>query len=73
MRQLPQALQNEYNMFVYEELVKNCDVIPKNDPGAVLTILDKFSRKLYPKGEYVIRQGELALDMYFILKGEVAV
>ena len=53
--------------------MKNCEVIPKNDPGAVLTILDKFSRKLYPKGEYVIRQGELALDMYFILKGEVAI
>ena len=73
IKRLPQSLQNEYNIFIYEDLIKNCNLIPKNDPGAVLTIIDKFTRKLYPKGEYVIKQGELALDMYFILKGEVAI
>lgn len=28
---------------------------------------------MIPKDEFVIRQGELAHDMYFILKGEVRV
>ena len=73
IRRLPQSLQNEYNLFIYQDLIKNCNLIPKNDPGAVLTITEKLTRKLYPKGEYVIKQGELALDMYFILLGEAAV
>ena len=48
-------------------------MFPRENQGAITTITEKLQRKLIPKEEYVIRQGELAHDMYFILKGEVRV
>lgn len=48
-------------------------MFPRENPGAIRSITRRLKRKLVPKDEFVIRQGELASDMYFIMKGEVRV
>jgi signal-transduction protein with cAMP-binding, CBS, and nucleotidyltransferase domain len=70
---LPQSLRKDVLNYIYEDLIANCEVFPRENQGAITTITEKLQRKLIPKEEYVIRQGELAHDMYFILKGEVRV
>ncbi len=54
-------------------MIANCEVFPRESPGAIRTITKRLQRKLIPKEEFVIKQGELASDMYFIMKGEVRV
>ena len=48
-------------------------MFPKESKGAISTITSKLKRRLIPKEEFVIKQGELAREMFFIMKGEVRV
>jgi hypothetical protein len=38
MLDLPQSLRKEVLNFIFEELIANCDVFPKDSPGAIRTI-----------------------------------
>jgi hypothetical protein len=57
---LPQSLRKDVLNYIYEDLIANCEVFPKENQGAITTITEKLKRKLIPKEEYVIKQGELA-------------
>jgi hypothetical protein len=70
---LPEFLRKDIKNFQYEELIHNCDVFPQEDQGAITTISNRLKRVLIPKNEYIIKQGELAEDMCFIMKGQVRV
>ena len=66
-------MRKDIKNFFYDELIRNCDVFPRDDNGAITTISNKLKRVLIPKNEYIIKQGELAADMCFIMKGQVRV
>jgi len=46
-------------------------IFPKDDMGATSSLIKRLKLVLYPAGEFVVRQGEIATDMYFIVNGEV--
>jgi CRP-like cAMP-binding protein len=54
-------------------LVENIDLFPKNDPGGISSLTKHLKLMIIPKGEYIINQGELASEMYFILQGLVEI
>ena len=53
-----------------QNLLLNWEAFPKsNSQGAMQTVIKKLKLMIIPKGEYVIRVGQVAEDMYFIVKG----
>ena len=73
LKDLPQSIRGKVKKHIFSNLVMNCDLLPSENPGTVTTILSKLQRRMIPKDEYIIKQGELAQEMFFILKGEVKV
>ena len=66
---LPTNLRVNVKNFIFDSLMRNSDVFPKDNPGFTATITSKLQRRIVPKGEFVLRQGELATEMFFIMKG----
>lgn len=54
---------------LFKSLIENWEAFPKDNQGALATIIDKLELAVFPKGEYIIRAGELADEMYFIVSG----
>ncbi len=69
--ELPESLRKEVRMQILEHLVQNADVIPKDDTGPVLSIIERLAIRLFPRGEFIIREGEIALEMYLLAEGVV--
>lgn len=54
-------------------MVESVKIFPKDDIGALSSLVKRLRLVLYPKGEYVIKTGEIATDMYFIVNGMVCI
>lgn len=52
---LPDSLRKDVKNFIYEDLIHNCDVFPKEDYGAITTIANMLQRVLIPKNEFIIK------------------
>ncbi len=52
---LPDSLRKDVKNFIYEDLIHNCDVFPKEDHGAITTIANMLKRVLIPKYEFIIK------------------
>lgn len=52
-------------------MIESVKIFPKDDVGALGSLIQRLRLVLYPKGEYVIMMGEIASDMYFIIHGKV--
>ena len=68
---MPETLRKEVKMHLLEHLVQNTDVIPKDDAGPVVSIVERLDIRLFPRGEFIIREGEIALVMYLLIEGVV--
>ncbi len=68
---MPETLRKKMRMHLLEHLVRNADVIPKTDPGSVVSIVQRLGIRLFPRGEFIIRDGEIALAMYLVIEGVV--
>jgi hypothetical protein len=55
IQELPSSLRKNVKNFIFDELIQNCDVFPRESLGAISTITAKLERKLVPKDEYIIR------------------
>ena len=55
IKDLPPSLRKSVKNYIFDELIQNCDVFPRENQGAITTITAKLERKLYPKDEYVIK------------------
>ena len=73
LNDLPPVLRHEVRMQMFQRLLASVPAFPKNQPGAISTLVDKLILQVIPKGEYVIRVGELGMSMFFIVDGEVEV
>ena len=73
MGDLPETLRFQTSYFLFQSLVESVDVFPKDDPGAISTIIKRLKLWVYPKGEFVVHEGELANEMYFILQGIIKI
>lgn len=73
LRDLPESMRSKVKQHMFKNLVENAEIFPSEDKGAIITLIHKLKIKIIPKGEVIIRQGEIAQDMYFIMKGLVKV
>ena len=70
---MPVTLQYRTKYLILEQLVKSSDAIPKDEDGAIISIIKSANIMLYPKGEFIIRDGEIGDEMYFLIEGTVEI
>jgi CRP-like cAMP-binding protein len=68
---MPEMIQRQTQYYILEKLVHKSEVMPQDEHGAILSIVQKLAIKLYPKGEFIIREGEMATEMFFVVEGIV--
>jgi len=73
LKDLPESLRIKVKQHIFQNLLLKSEVFPKDDKGAISTIIKKLKLLIIPKNEYIIRKGEIAQEMYFIVKGQVKV
>jgi len=70
---LPESIQKQIKFSLFSDLIKNVTLFPKDDKAAIAALISRLELQLISEGEYVIRDGEIATCMYFILRGSVNV
>jgi len=67
--QMPETIRHQTQYYILENLVKKTEVIPKDEQGAILSIVKALHIKLYPQDEFIIKEGEIATEMFFLIEG----
>jgi hypothetical protein len=69
----PMSLKTEISMFIYEDLINNMTLFEVGDSSFIMGLVRYMKPRLYMKGDYVTRTGDLADFMFFIKSGKVEV
>jgi voltage-gated potassium channel len=70
LEDLPPSLQAEIREVLFKPLLNKWELLSSGkDKGAITTLIGKLKMQIIPKGEYIIRAGEVANSVYFIVKG----
>ena len=70
---MPETIRRQTQYYILENLVMKAPVIPKNEQGPILSIVQVLSIKLYPENEFIIRKDEVADEMFFIIEGAIEI
>ena len=70
LNNLPESLSIDLRYEVFSGL-SNSEIFPKDERGAMLGIIRKCRLSMFSKGMHIINQGELGLEMFFIIEGLV--
>jgi cyclic nucleotide gated channel len=74
IKNLPATLRMDVKQHIFKSIVDNWDVVLGiTDKGILASIIHKLEIRIMPNHEYIIKFGELAQSMYFIVKGQVYV
>lgn len=70
---LPQALQNELNIYTKIKLIKNVHIFKDCSTPCLKLIAEKLEQTFHSPNEYIIRKGDTGEEMFIIGHGEVVV
>jgi len=73
LNDLPESIGKQIKYSLFNDLIKNITLFPKDDKAAISALIYRLDLHILSKGEYVIKDGEIADCMYFILRGKVDV
>lgn len=72
LKDLPESLRQDVRQNLFKNIIENWDVILDNqDNGVLSSIIQKLELRIIPQEELIIKYGEIAQEMYFIIKGQV--
>jgi len=72
LKDLPESLRQDVRQNLFKNIIENWDVILDNQYNGVLSsIIQKLELRIIPQEELIIKYGEIAQEMYFIIKGQV--
>lgn len=72
LKELPESLRTDIDMALFS-CFAGCDLFPKEDQGAILAIVRVCKIMMCCKGEEIVTQGEVGLEMYFVMEGSVEI
>eukprot|EP00746_Dinoflagellata_sp_MGD_P085046 gnl/MRDRNA2_/MRDRNA2_33698_c0_seq1.p1 gnl/MRDRNA2_/MRDRNA2_33698_c0~~gnl/MRDRNA2_/MRDRNA2_33698_c0_seq1.p1 ORF type:complete len:1211 (+),score=199.24 gnl/MRDRNA2_/MRDRNA2_33698_c0_seq1:81-3713(+) len=70
---LSSNLSVELKLFLYHDIVKNSSLFQRTHPTVIRLIVLALHDQTFLPGDLVVRAGEAGLEMYFVLKGTLAV
>ncbi len=73
IKDLPQALQNELNIFMKIKLIRNVHIFHEASTPCLKMIAEKLEQTFHSPGEYIIKKGDVGDEMFIIGHGEVNV
>jgi hypothetical protein len=69
LKDLPPTLKNDIKSNLFAPLIRNWEAISKENIGEVMSILNELDLITFPENEYIVKIGEVAEEMYFIVDG----
>lgn len=73
VKDLPQALQNELNIYTKIKLIKNVHIFKECTTPCLKMIAQKLEQTFHSPNEYIIKKGDKGEEMFIIGHGEVQV
>jgi len=73
IKDLPQALQNELNIYQKIKLIKNVHIFKECSTPCLKMIAQKLEQTFHSPNEYIIKKGDVGDEMFIIGHGELEV
>ena len=74
LRDLPESLRQDVRQSLFKNIIAKWDVlVDSEDSGVVSSIIQKLELRIIPQDEFIIKYGEIAQEMYFVIKDLVNV
>ena len=73
IKELPQALQNELNIYTKIKLIKNVHIFRDCSTPCLKMIAEKLEQTFHSPNEYIIKKGDLGEEMFILGHGKVQV
>ena len=72
LNDIPEALRTDISNYLFSGLTTS-GLFPSDESGALLCIVRRCKVEVYCAGETIINEGEIGLEMYFVMEGVVKV
>jgi len=66
---LPPTLIKSIKNYLFAPLIRTWEAISKENIGEVMSIIEQLELVTFPENEYIVKIGEVADEMYFIVDG----
>ena len=66
---LPPTLIKSIKSYLFAPLIRTWEAISKENIGEVMSIVEELELVTFPEHEYIVKIGEVADEMYFIVDG----
>lgn len=73
IKDLPQALQNELNIYQKIKLIRNVHIFKECSTPCLKLIAQRLDQTFHSPNEYIIRKGDIGDEMFIIGHGEIEV
>lgn len=73
LKDLPVSLKTETALYIHRKGLSQVPIFQGISPLCLNAIVKLFKNEIYTPGDYIIRQGEIGKEMYFISRGTVEV
>ena len=71
--ELSQNLQTEVHLFLNAKMIHTVPLLQECSPEVVQELVLQLEAKIYMAHDYIVTQGEIGLEMYFVQRGECEV
>ena len=69
MEGLPPTLIKSIKNYLFAPLIRTWEAISKENIGEVMSIIEQLELVAFPENEYIVKTGEVADEIYFIVDG----
>ena len=73
LEDLPRSLKTSVSIFLNKEMIEKVPIFKGADDALIREIILNLEPVVFTPGDYVVRQGEIGYDMFFISRGSVEV
>jgi len=66
---LPSSIQQEIKTYLFTPLIRSWEVVTGTDLGEIVSIINQLDLITFPENEFIVKYGEVADEMYFVIEG----
>ena len=70
---LSKPLQKEIHFHIHKDIIKNVPLFKELELNELVWIIQRLKTDVYLPDDYIVREGEIGNEMYFIIEGIVKI